>query len=135
LQAEHRADDVDDRIERADLVEMDLLHGRVVDRRLGLRQPLEEGLRPIAPGRGQRRRIDEPVDLGQAPMGMAMTRGSGLGAGAWGLGVGVWDAGWGGWGGRGYGGAGRAASREPRAASSSTLNFVAETPARSTFSA
>ena len=42
LEREHGADDVDDRIERADLVQVDPLDRRAVDRGLRLRQPLEQ---------------------------------------------------------------------------------------------
>ena len=48
LEREHRADDVDDRVERADLVQMDLLDRHLMDRRFGLGQPLEHRLRAVA---------------------------------------------------------------------------------------
>ena len=51
LEAEHRADDVDDRVERADLVEVHLLDRHLVDGRLGLGQPPEQLDRP-RPRRG-----------------------------------------------------------------------------------
>ena len=42
LHREDDADDVDDGVERTDLVEMDLFDRHVVDRRFGLAEPLEE---------------------------------------------------------------------------------------------
>ena len=42
LHPEHGADDVDDRVERADLVQVDALDRHVVNRGLGLGQPLEQ---------------------------------------------------------------------------------------------
>ena len=46
---EHGADDVDDRVERADLVQVHLLHRHLVDRGFGLGEPLEQ-LRAPGPG-------------------------------------------------------------------------------------
>ena len=55
LERVHGADDVDDRIERADLVEVDLLERGAVNRRLGLAEPGEQLLRAILAGRGSAR--------------------------------------------------------------------------------
>jgi hypothetical protein len=41
LEREDRTDDIDDRIERANFMEMDLLHRRAVDGGFGLAQPAE----------------------------------------------------------------------------------------------
>ena len=49
LEREHRADDVDDRVERADFVQVNLLDRHLVNRRLGLGQPLEQRLRALRP--------------------------------------------------------------------------------------
>ena len=43
LEGEHGADDVDDRVERADLVEVHLIHRHLVDARLGLGQAPKQG--------------------------------------------------------------------------------------------
>ena len=37
-----------------------------------LSEPLKKGFRPIAPGRGQGGRVDQPVDLGKAPVWMTV---------------------------------------------------------------
>ena len=42
LEREHGPDDVDDRVERADLVQVDAIEGRAVDGCFGLAQPGEE---------------------------------------------------------------------------------------------
>jgi hypothetical protein len=68
LEAEDRADDVDDRVERAHLVQVDLLDRRGVDRGLGLGETMEQALRALlSPGR-QRGSIDRPFDLGERMM-------------------------------------------------------------------
>jgi hypothetical protein len=72
LQAEDGAHDVDDRIECADLMQMNLLHRHVVDGGLGFSEPLEKGFRPIAPRRGQGGLVDQPVDFGKAPVRVAV---------------------------------------------------------------
>ena len=68
LQPEHRADDVDDRVEGADFVEMHLLDRHLVNRRLGVRQPLEQRLRAVASGFGEcgsdRSARRSPADFG-----------------------------------------------------------------------
>ena len=61
VEREHRADDVDDRVERADLVQVHALDRHLVDGRFGLRQPLEQGLGAVLPCRRQR----GPVDVGK----------------------------------------------------------------------
>ena len=49
FEGEDGADDVDDRVERADLVQVDALDRHLVNRRLGLSQPLEQRLRAGLP--------------------------------------------------------------------------------------
>jgi len=58
LQRHHRAADVDDRVDRPDLVEMDLLHRAAVHPGLGPGQALEE----VARGGPGSRRQAAPVD-------------------------------------------------------------------------
>ena len=65
---EHRSDDVDDRVERADLVQVHLIDRRAVNRRLGLAQSVEQLLGAILPGPTQGRSVDQPVDVGEGPM-------------------------------------------------------------------
>ena len=48
FEGEHRADDVDDRVERADLVQVHLLDRHLMDRGFGLGQPLKQRLRAVA---------------------------------------------------------------------------------------
>ena len=66
LHPEHRADDVDDRVEGADLVQVHPLDRHRVDGGLGLGQPLEQVYRAILPACRQRRPVDEALDLLQA---------------------------------------------------------------------
>ena len=63
LEAVHGADDVDDRVERADLVQVDLLDRHAVDRGLRLGEPLEQLHRAVLALGRQRRALDEPRDL------------------------------------------------------------------------
>ena len=73
LEGVHRSDDVDDRVEGADLVEMDLLDRRVVDRRFGLGQPLEQmRLRRSCPSADSADRRDRGDDVRQVMMRMMM---------------------------------------------------------------
>ncbi len=62
LEREHDADDVDDRVERADLVKVNLLHRHLVDGGLGLGQPLKHALRAIPAARRQRGLVDQFED-------------------------------------------------------------------------
>ena len=68
----HDADDVDDGVEGADLVQMDFLDGHRMNRRLRLAEPLEHRLRALASGRRQARVIDQMEDLGQTPVRVVM---------------------------------------------------------------
>ena len=68
LHREHRADDVDDGVEGAHLVQVDLLHRHLMNRRLGFPEPLKHRLRLIAPFRRQRRAVDHREDLWQMTM-------------------------------------------------------------------
>ncbi len=70
LQGVHGADDVDDGVEGADFMEVDLLDRHVVNRGLGFRQALEQCLRAIASGRRQCRLVDQLEDPGEVPMRM-----------------------------------------------------------------
>ena len=71
LEPEHRADDVDDRVERADLVQVHLLDRHLVDRRLGLREPAEQADGARAGAAGQRRPFDQRGDLCEGPVRVA----------------------------------------------------------------
>ena len=66
LHSVHRADDVDDRVEGADFVEMDTVERHVVDGGLRFGQPLEQVDRAILPRRRQSRPPDRGADLGEA---------------------------------------------------------------------
>ena len=48
LEREHDADDVENGVEGADLVEMHLLDGHLMNRRFGFGEPLEQSLGAIA---------------------------------------------------------------------------------------
>ena len=62
------ADDVDDRIERADFVQVDLVERHVVDRGLRLAEPAEEVNRAILALPRERRALDEAGNVLQAVM-------------------------------------------------------------------
>ncbi len=66
LHAVHGADDVDDRVERADFVQMDAFERHVVDRRLRLGQPPEQPDCAILAFPRQRRPFNRSRDVGQA---------------------------------------------------------------------
>ena len=68
LEREHGADDVDDRVERADFVEVHLLDRHLVNRRLGFGESLEQCFRPVAAGGRERGLVDQREDLRQAAM-------------------------------------------------------------------
>ncbi len=70
LQPEHGADDVDDRVHCTNLVQVHLVDGHLVNRRLSLCEPLEQELGTVAAGRRQGRRVDQGEDFRQAPMRM-----------------------------------------------------------------
>ncbi len=63
-------DDVDNRVERADFVQVYLVDRDLMDGRFGFSQTMEERLRAILACRRKRRALDKPVDLRQAAMGM-----------------------------------------------------------------
>ena len=65
LESVDRADDVHDGVERPDFVKMHALDGDLVNRRLGLRETLEQMNRPVLSFRGQRRAPDRGCDFGQ----------------------------------------------------------------------
>jgi hypothetical protein len=62
LEGEHDSDDVDDGIERADLMKVNLLHRHLVDSRFDFGQALEHSLRAVAAGGRERGLIDELED-------------------------------------------------------------------------
>ena len=70
LERVHSTDDIDDRVESADLVQMDTLDGHLVDRRLDLREFLKQRLRAIPAGGGQCRAIDQAEDFRKRSMRM-----------------------------------------------------------------
>ena len=82
LHREHGTDDVDDRVERADLVQVDLLHRHLMDRRFRFAEPLEHGLGALAPRGRQRRPVDHVEDLWQVPVRVRLG-GRGRVRGAW----------------------------------------------------
>ena len=55
FEAKHGADDVDDRVESTDFVQVHLLDRHVMNRGLDFGQALEQRFRAIAAGGGQRR--------------------------------------------------------------------------------
>ena len=70
LHREHDADDVDDRIERADFVQVDGVDRHLMDSGFNFREPLKHRLRAIASGGRQRGAIDEREDLRKASVRM-----------------------------------------------------------------
>ena len=74
---EHRADDVDDRVEGAHFVQMNLLDRNLVDRGFGLAKTMEERFGPRLRVRRQRRPLDQLVDFRKAAMRMLMRDGRG----------------------------------------------------------
>ena len=65
------ADDVDDRVERADLVQVHLVERRMVDRRLRFAQTFEELNRAVFSFARQRGPLDTPGDVLQIAMMVA----------------------------------------------------------------
>ena len=59
IRARNRADDVDDRVERADLVQMNLLDRNLVNRRFGLAKAMKQLLGAGLRRRRQRRALDQ----------------------------------------------------------------------------
>ena len=72
LEREHRPDDIDDRVERPDFVEVHLLDRHLMNGRLGHRQPVEQRLGAIAAGRRQRASIDQGEDFRQTSVRVGM---------------------------------------------------------------
>ena len=72
---EHRADDVDDRVERANFVQVNLLDRNLMDGGFGLAETMEQRLGARLRGRRQRRPLDQSVDLREAAMGVVMRDG------------------------------------------------------------
>jgi hypothetical protein len=68
VQAEHRAGDVDDRVHRAHLVEVDLLEAGAVHLCLGLRQPREDPRGAGDHGGRQRAGVEDREDVAQLAM-------------------------------------------------------------------
>ena len=75
--AEHRADDVDDRVERAHFVEMHFLHRHLMNLSLRLGEALKHLLGAIARGRRQRGPVDQFEDSRQVPVSVrSLVRGA-----------------------------------------------------------
>ena len=72
LEADGRADDVDDRVHCAHLVEMDLFGGVPVHPAFGLREPPENPFRRLLYGIGEGGAADHLQDLLQAPVMLVM---------------------------------------------------------------
>ncbi len=70
VEREDGADDVHNRVEGADLVEVDAVDRHLVNGSLGLGQPLEQRLGARLPGGRQRRAVDVRVDLREASVRM-----------------------------------------------------------------
>ena len=68
LEGRADADDVDDRVERADLVQFHVGGIDAVDGALDLAQPFEDGPRPPAHPLGQVGVVEQPQDLAQRPV-------------------------------------------------------------------
>ena len=75
LHAVDHADDIDDRVERAYFVEINLLDRHAVDRGLSLAEPVEQVNRAILPFTSRGRAFDEAGDGLQAVMRPVMRRG------------------------------------------------------------
>ena len=71
----HRADDVDDRVERADLVQVHFLDRHLMDRGFSHREPFKQRLCAVLPRRGQRRAVDERGDLRETTVGVVVLMG------------------------------------------------------------
>jgi hypothetical protein len=72
LEREDRSDDVDDRIDRPHLVEVDALERQAVNAGLHLAEPQEQGFGASLGRRTERGPIDECVNLGQGTMVVAV---------------------------------------------------------------
>ena len=70
FQRKHRSDDVDNGIERADLVQVDLFDRHVMNRCFDFREPLKHRLRAFAAGGRERRLVVQAEDLRQRAMRM-----------------------------------------------------------------
>ena len=74
IQADRRTHDIDDRIDRADLVEMDLGQVDPVDLRLGLAQLEEDPLGEVFLARRQDALVDDRLDMVPVAMGVLVRR-------------------------------------------------------------
>ena len=72
FEREYRADDVDNRVERADFVQMDLLDRNLVDGRFRFSKTMKQLFRATLRSRRQSRALDQLVDLGEAAMRVMM---------------------------------------------------------------
>src|SRR5438105_11951896 len=72
LERVHGADDIDDRIERADLVEVDPVGRRTVDRSFDLSKPRKQRLCAIFSCGAQPRAFDQRVNFPKRPMRMRL---------------------------------------------------------------
>ncbi len=75
LEAPRSADNINDRIDRADFVEVNVIGRRVVNLRLGLREHFEDCDRALADRRGQRRRVDQRANLAEVTLGLRLRHG------------------------------------------------------------
>ena len=75
FEREYRADDVDNRVERADFVQMDLVDRNLVDGRFRFSKVMKQLFRATLCGRRQSRALDQLVDLGEAAMRVMMRDG------------------------------------------------------------
>ena len=67
-------DNVDDRVEGAHFMQVDLVDRDAVNRGFGFPEPCKQLLRTILSLRGQRGTIDQRIDLCQRAMGVRMPR-------------------------------------------------------------
>jgi hypothetical protein len=65
-----RADDVDDGVDRADLVEVHLFQRHLVHERLGLPEGAEDRARQRLDRSGERRRLEHHIDAREVPVGL-----------------------------------------------------------------
>ena len=72
---EYRTDDVDDRVERADLMQVNLFEGNLMDGRFVFAESMEELLGACLRDCREVRTVDERVDLRQAAVRMVMRDG------------------------------------------------------------
>ena len=72
LEAPRGADDIDDRIDRADFMKMHVLGRRVMHLRLGSASTSKIAIARWLHGRGQRRRLDQRANLAEVTLGLRL---------------------------------------------------------------